>query len=164
MVPVTVLRAALVLGPNEYWREIIRLVKKGFPLIGGGKQQWQTIFADDLVDALLFVLQKEECLGETFIVAEQERHSLRELYAEIQRQLGMEVGIKTVPGFLAPVLLLFGNLKKKKTIITAEHIERLVRARDYDTAKINALGWRAKTGMREAVQKTLAGLESKKSG
>jgi len=64
MLPVTIVRSALVLGPNKYWQGIVDLVRKGFPLIGGGKQVWQTVFVDDLVSALVFVLGKESCFGE----------------------------------------------------------------------------------------------------
>jgi len=162
MIPITVLRSALVLGYNKYWQQIIKLVKKNFPLPGSGKQIWQIIFVDDLVDALLFALMNKECMGETFIVAEQEQHSLRELYAEIQRQLGMRVKVKTIPVFAANALSLLYLLRGKKSIVTAEHIERLARERNYNTGKINALGWKAKTGMQEAVQKTIE--ELKKEG
>ena len=161
MLPVTIIRSALVFGPNKYWREIIGLVRKGYPIIGGGKQQWQTIFLDDLVSALLFVLMKEECFGETFIVAEKEEHSLRDLYAEIQKQLGIEGEIKTVPAAAAKIALALGFGKKGgKSIVTKEHIERLARTRSYDTGKLNALGWKAKTSMREAVGKTLSELSA----
>ena len=159
MIPITVLRSALVLGPNKYWQQIIKLVKKNFPLPGSGKQIWQTIFVDDLVNALLFVLMRESCFGETFIVAEQEQHSLRELYAEIQRQLGIKVKVKTMPVIAANALSLLFLLRGKKSIVTAEHIERLARERNYSTGKINALGWKAKTGMQEAIAKTIAELK-----
>jgi len=158
MLPATILRAALVFGPNGYWQEIIKMVQKGYPIIGGGKQQWQTIYIDDLVDALLFVLLSEECNGETFIVAEQERHTLRDLYAEIQSQLGIKAKIGSAPVFAAKAGVFFSGLLGKKSIVSAEHIDRLVRERDYDAGKIAALGWKAKTSMREAVRKTISEL------
>ncbi len=159
MVPITIIRSALVFGPNRYWQQIISLVKGGFPLVGGGKQVWQTIYVDDLVAALLFVLLKESCFGETFIVAEGKQHSLRELYAEIQRQFGMEVRVKTIPVFAAKLAAGFYSLVGKKSILKPEYIDRLVRQRSYNTGKINALGWKAKTGMPEAVKRTLEGLK-----
>ena len=158
MLPITILRSALILGPNKYWQQIVKLVSKGFPLVGSGKQVWQTIYIDDLVSALLFVLKNDSCLGETFIVAEREKHSLRSLYEEIQRQLGMKVGINTMPVFAAKLAGIFYALRGKKSIVTAEHVERLVRERNYDTKKIVALGWQAKIRMPEAVKKTIAGL------
>lgn len=155
MLPITIVRSALVLGPNDYWKGIVKLVKKGFPLIGGGKQEWQAIYIDDLVSALVFVLGKKECIGETFIVAEQGRPTLRQIYEEIQKQLGIKRKIKTMPVWLAKLGAL---LKGNKGIVSCEHIDRLARKRSYDTAKISALGWKAKTTMEEAVKKTVAEL------
>ncbi len=156
MLPITVLRSALVLGPNEFWEKIVTLVKKGFPLIGSGKQSWQTVYVSDLVDALAFVLGKKSFFGEIFVVAEKEKHSLRDLYAEIQSQLGIKRKIKTIPVWLAKLGL---SIKGERGIVTKEHIERLVRAREYDTSKIESLGWKPKTPMKEAVRKTLKALK-----
>ncbi len=156
---ITIIRSALVLGPNQYWRKITSLVAKGFPIIGGGKQEWQTIYIDDLVSALLFVLGKKQCIGETFVVAEQEKNSLRELYAAVQKELGVDTKIRTVPKWLAKLMALLLRLRGKKSIVSNQHIERLARERNYNTGKINALGWKARTGMREAVKKTMQALE-----
>jgi len=158
MLPITVLRSALVLGPNKYWEKIISLVAKGFPIIGGGKQTWQTIFVDDLVSALVFVLGREKCLGETFVVSEKEKHSLEDIYVAIQEELGLEGEIKAVPVWQAKLLAFFYRIMRKKSIVSFAYIERLVRERSYSTGKINALGWNAKAGMKEAVKKTVQGL------
>ena len=131
------------------------LIKKGFPVIGSGSQVWQTIFVEDLVSALVFVLGKEECFGETFLVAEQEKHSLLELYSAIQKQLGISMEIKHISVWKAKLLAFLYSLSGKKSIVTAAHIDRLARERNYDTRKLNALGWKAKTGMKEAVKKTI---------
>jgi nucleoside-diphosphate-sugar epimerase len=158
MLPITIVRSALVLGPNKYWRKITGLVAKGFPVIGGGKQVWQTIFIEDLVSALLFVLAKRSCLGETFVVAEQEKHSLRQLYEEIQNALGMPAETKTVPVWQAKLLAGLYSILGKKSIVSKAHIQRLTRERSYNTKKINSLGWKAKTGMKDAVRKTVQAL------
>ena len=104
------------------------------------------------------MLGKEKCLGETLVVAEQEKHSLKQLYEEMQKQLGLGGEIKAVPVWQAKLLALFYILIGKKSIVSKAHIERLARERNYDTRKINALGWKAKTGMKEAVKKTVQGL------
>jgi len=160
MLPSTIVRAALVLGPNTFWEKIVKLVEKEFPLIGGGKQPWQIIYIDDLVSALVFVLGKEKCLGTTLVVAEKEKHSLKELYEEMQKALGMEPEAKAVSIWKAKLLAGFYKLKGKKSILSSAHIERLVRQRVYNTGKINKLGWQAKTGMKEAVQKTVKALKA----
>jgi len=162
MLPITIVRSALVLGPNRYWEQIVKLVRKDFPLIGGGKQVWQTIFVDDLVDALVFVLGRDACLGEKFVVAEKEKHSLRDLYAAIQGELGINANIRTVAKWLAKIMALLLKLKGEKSIVSGEYIDRLARERNYNTRKIEALGWKAKVGMKEAVRKTVADLKRKK--
>lgn len=158
MVPITIIRSALVLGPNRYWEQIVNLVRKGFPIVGNGKQAWQTVFVDDLVDALVFVLGKRECLGETILVAEKERHSLLDLYSAIQYELGINAKIRTMPKWLAKLMALLLRLRGKKSIVTWAHIDRLARERLYDTRKIESLGWKPRTGMKEAVRKTVEGL------
>ena len=70
-------------------------------------------------------------MGETFVVAEQDKPTLRQLYVEIRKRLGASEKIKTVPKW----------------------VDRLARTREYNTTKINSLGWKAKIGMEEAVQK-----------
>ena len=159
MVPTTIIRSALVFGPNLYWEKIIKLVLKGFPIIGGGKQIWQTIYIDDLVDALAFVLGKEDCIHETFLVAEQEKHTLADLYRQIQESKGICLKTKEMPAWQASLIATAYKIAGKKSIVNKAHIERLVRQRDYNTAKLNALGWQAKTTMEEAVEKTAQALE-----
>ena len=160
LLPATIARSAIVFGPNKFWKSIVRLVEKGFPIIGGGQQQWQTIFVDDLVSALVFVLGKEACIGETFVVAEQKKHSLRDLHAEIMNALGIKEEIATAPVWQAKLLALFYRLIGKESIISNAHIERLVRQRSYNTGKINGLGWKAKVGMKEAVKRTVQALSA----
>jgi len=156
MIPSTIVRSALVFGPNKYWQNIIKLAGKGFPVIGGGKQIWQTIYVDDLISALVFVLEKKECIGETFIVAEQDKPTLRQLYVEIRKGLNTSEKIKTMPKFVAKIVAV---LKGNKGVLTTQHIDRLTRTREYNTSKINSLGWKAKIEIKEAVNKTLMELE-----
>ena len=159
MIPITIIRSALVLGPNKYWRQILKYIGKDKPLVGKGEQIWQVIFVDDLVSALIFVLEKKECMGETFIVAEKEKHSLLELFTEARKGLGLNKKSKSVPVWLANLKAKTDSLCGKKGIAIKEHIERLARERNYDTEKIEALGWKAKVGMKEAVHKTLMELD-----
>ncbi len=165
MLPITIIRSALVLGPNEYWKGIVKLIRKGFPLIGSGKNHFQTIYVEDLAAALAFVLEKKECFGEVYIVAGREQPTLRELYGLIQKELGLEGKQKTIPVWLGKLLAYVSLVKSKfsgkKTVVLPQHVKRLVRERSYDTTKINALGWQPKYSLEKAVKETVSGIELK---
>ncbi|MBI2598494.1 MAG: NAD-dependent epimerase/dehydratase family protein [Candidatus Diapherotrites archaeon] len=163
ILPITIVRSAIVMGPNNEWKEIIKMVKKNFPLIGSGKNFWQTVYAKDLVDALVFLLDKKKAVGETFIVAEEKPKTLKELVQLIRKELEMKQEMKTIPNWLGVVfayaLLTYSKITGKKTIITPAHVQRLLRNRHYSIEKIKKLGWRPKYSTEEAVKETIAELK-----
>jgi nucleoside-diphosphate-sugar epimerase len=163
MLPITILRSALVLGPNEYWGGIIKLIKRGFPLIGSGENRFQTIYVKDLVSAMVFVLGKEECFGEVYLVAGAEAPKLRELYGLIQGELGVKRKQRSIPIWAGKILayacLAKSKISGKRTIVLPQHVQRLVRNREYDTGKITALGWKPQYDLKSAVKETVKGLE-----
>lgn len=165
--PVTIVRSALVLGPNSYWKDIVEQIVHGFPMVGNGENAWQVIFCRDLVDALVFLLGREDALGETFIAAERRGMTLRELHDEIRRQAGITEPTKTISPLMAKaaawIFSTTSMLSGKRTVIMPSHIDRLVRERNYSTAKINALGWEPKYSTKEAIRETLQALGKKAS-
>ncbi len=162
----TILRSALVLGPNKYWKNIFRLIEKGFPLIGNGENKWQTIYYKDLVSAIVFVLESEQAEQETFIVAGEEAPTLKELAELIAKELGTNGEIKTVSVWLGKAMAfaygLFYALQGKKFFFSSEHIARLLRNREYDLTKIHAYGWQSTTPLQIAVKETIEALKNKK--
>jgi nucleoside-diphosphate-sugar epimerase len=164
MIPITIIRSALVLGANEYWAQIAKLLKKGFPLIGEGNNKWQMVYYKDLADAIVFMLENPTTEHETFIVAEEECHSLREVAEMINTMLGTGKPLKTVPLWLGKLLAaLYGiraMLLGKKALFNAAIIERLQRNREYDLTKIHAYGWKAKFSTEKALKETIEELKA----
>jgi UDP-glucose 4-epimerase len=158
-IPVTVLRSALVLGPNEYWKKIVKLVGKGFPVIGSGENLFQVIYFKDLVSAIVFVLEKIPARGEVFIVAEEKGKTLKQLYELIQKELGIEKEIKTVPVWVGRLLGFFYSLLESNSIVSNAHISRLIRERNYSIKKIKAMGWKPKYSTEQAVKETVKALK-----
>lgn len=141
---VTILRPAIVLGKNKYWQKIVRLVAKGFPIIGDGKNRWQMVCVEDVVGAIAFCIGREECYGEIFIVAEQEAVTLEETVNEIRASLGMEGTAMKIPVWLGNLIAALNGALHFNSLLTPPYIKRLQADRAYSTKKLEALGWKAK--------------------
>jgi len=160
---VSVLRAPIIYGAGSYWIKVIGYVKKNYPIIGNGNNKWQMIYVKDLVDALVFVLEHDDSSGEIFIPAEEEAFTLKEVYSEVRKQLGLEGGPKTVPKWIAKVisypLLIISKLSGKKPLITPATVERGVRNREYNISKIRNLGWKPKYTLEQGMRETFKELK-----
>jgi nucleoside-diphosphate-sugar epimerase len=156
---ITILRPALVLGPNEYWKKIIKLIRK-FPLPGNGKNKWQTIYIDDLVDALVFCAEHKETMDETFILAEEHGITLEELCIEIKKALGLKPKLMKLPFWLGKPLAYIFLALSPKSLITPQHLDRLARNREYSIAKIKKFGWKPKWNTKEGIKETVKALKS----
>lgn len=161
VLPVIVVRSALVYGPNKYCADIINFVKKDFPLIGGGKNKFQMIYVKDLVEALAFLLNNGE-IGEIYIVAEEKASTLKEIHSEIAKQLGVKMSGKKISVFTAKIFATLQSIFGKKSVVTVAHIDRLVRERNYSIEKINSLGWKPKYSLEEGLLETIAELRTRK--
>ncbi len=159
VLPVTIVRPAVVAGPNKDWKKIVEMIEKNAPLIGDGSNKWQTVYVDDLVDALVFLAGNEDAFGETFIVSESTPKTLREIAEFVRKKKGMQGDLKTMPVWLARITALIAGLMGKKNFFSNEIIDRTIRLRHYSTKKINKLGWRARHSTFEALEKTIEELE-----
>jgi nucleoside-diphosphate-sugar epimerase len=92
-----VVRPGLVLGDGGLFDRLRRFVERRrvVPLVGGGRQLFQTVFVDDLTSAITVAL--EDGLHGSITVAEREPVEFRELLAEIARQSGSRVRFVPVP-------------------------------------------------------------------
>ncbi len=155
--PVTIIRPALVLGPNTYWEQIFKIIKKGFPLIGKGENAWQMIDVDDLANFIMACVGNEDTYNEEFIVAEKETHTLREvvdMIAEIEH-VNKPKNIPKTVGMIAGYLFLAqGKLTRKKPLLIPAHIKRLFKHREYDISKAMKTGWKPHYSTRAALEKT----------
>ncbi|MCD6479158.1 MAG: NAD-dependent epimerase/dehydratase family protein [Candidatus Diapherotrites archaeon] len=155
LIHITILRPAIVLGPNEYWRKIIKQIKKGFPLIGNGKNKWHAIYVNDVVDAIVFCLENESTASETLNVAASDVLTLEQLVLEIKKYLGLKPKVIKIPVWLGKLIAYLYITFSSKPIVTPEHVERLVRNRHYSIEKIKSFGWKPKVSTKEAIKKTL---------
>ncbi len=159
VIPITIIRAPLVLANTHYWKEIFGMLGKGFPIIGSGKNEFQMAFLEDLVSALVFVLGKDETMGETFIVCQEDRMVFREICEEIMKDAGFEKKLWSIPNWLGMAIAYFSlaasKITGKKTIVAPSYVKRLGKSRKYNISKIKAIGWKPKYSTKEAIALTV---------
>jgi len=155
LIGVTILRPAIVLGANEYWRKIIRQISKGFPIIGSGKNKWHLVYVNDLVDAIVFCLENEKAVGKTLNVAADDVLTLEQLVLGIKEALGLKPKVMKIPTWLGKLIGYLYITFASKPIITPAHIKRLIRNRHYSIERIKALGWKPSVDTAKAIKRTV---------
>lgn len=80
--PVSIIEPSFVYGPRArigvaelfWWVQ-----KKWLPLIDGGKHRLNMVYVSDVVDALILASEKEESIGERFVIGHEESPTYREI-------------------------------------------------------------------------------------
>ena len=88
--PVAVVRPGAIYGPGETrLLKLFRAIARGrYAIVGSGKPFYHPVYIDDLVDGFLLALEREEAVGQAFIVAGPRYVSQRELAELIARHTG----------------------------------------------------------------------------
>ncbi|MFA5763512.1 MAG: NAD-dependent epimerase/dehydratase family protein [archaeon] len=147
---VNVIRSAMILGPNMYWKNMFKILEKGFPLPCYGRNHFQVIYVKELIKAILQVMDSGEP-GEIYLVAGKERWTLREFCKKTKGILGKPEIVWSVPALL---LIILGKITRKK-FISADNIRHLCKERKYDLEKINSIGYVQTIPMEEAIIETI---------
>lgn len=156
-----ILRPALIIGANKYWKSIIKLISKGFPLIGNGRNLFHLAYVEDVANAAVFCVENKKASGETFNVACKEPLTLEQTVIEIKKELGLKPSTIKIPKNLGMLLAYIYSFFKEDTLLLPEHVERLTRNRIYSIEKIISYGFEPKYSMREAIKATINELRKK---
>jgi len=151
---VSIIRSAMLFGANDYWRKIYKVLKNGFPLPCSGRNTFQIMYVKDLVNAIVVILQKGAS-GETYLVAGKEQWSLKEFCKTSKGVMGKKEVVLSVPAF---IVILIGKLTGL-SIATRENIRHLAKERNYNIEKIEKLGYKQKTLLKEAIIETIEELK-----
>ena len=110
--PVTIIRISETYGPGDQrLLKLFRMVAKGtFPMIGGGRNEHQPIFIDDLIDGLWLAATRPAAEGQTFVLAGNEVLATRRYVELVAAALGGELRSVDLP--LAPFWLAAVSLEK----------------------------------------------------
>ena len=167
--PCTIIRISETYGPGD--RRLLKLFKavaKGvFFMVGRGQNIHQLIYVDDLAEGILAAASHEEAIGETFLLAGEERLSSNEMVAAIAAAVGAKQKKWRAP--LWPFMLLASILEftlRPLGIQPPLHRRRMdffTKSFRLSTAKANAiLGFEARTSFAEGTRRTAQWYRSEK--
>jgi UDP-glucose 4-epimerase len=148
------LRLAMVygLGGKGNMERMVRAIKAGwFPALPETGNKRSLVHVQDVIDVMHLVAKKSEANGRTYIVAESQTYSGREIYLAIRIALGMF----SAPTFTVPISLLraVGRLNIQLT----EVVDRLISSACYSPARLEReLGWRARISLNDGLKEMLS--------
>jgi nucleoside-diphosphate-sugar epimerase/SAM-dependent methyltransferase len=109
--PVVVIRIPEVYGPGD--RRLLKLFKliqkNKFFMIGSGKNLHHLIYIDDLIQALFKAVEKDEAIGQVFLLAGEKPISTIEMVETIAAHLGAKGPLFRVP--FGPVYMLAATME-----------------------------------------------------
>jgi nucleoside-diphosphate-sugar epimerase len=158
----TIIRPAAIYGPGDPERffMIFRRVAKGaFPMFGSGKTFYHPLYVENLVDAHMLAMDEEKGTGGTYLIADEQYITIKELVKAVG--LAMNVDVK-IPHYPIMPLIIAGHFFEKVCKpfrITPPIFPRRVdwyrqnRAFSIEAAKRD-LGYKPKVGLDEGLKRT----------
>jgi UDP-glucose 4-epimerase len=142
---VSIIRPSLVYGPNVKGnlKAMLSGIKKGWlpPLPETGNKR-SMIHVDDVVSAILFLAEDSRADREIFNVTDGEQYSSREIYNTMSVLEGRPILSWSVPKILFDIASFLSPKIKYK-------VNKLLGDERYSSAKIEALGFKAKKTLKE---------------
>ncbi|MCD6477897.1 MAG: NAD-dependent epimerase/dehydratase family protein [Candidatus Aenigmarchaeota archaeon] len=153
--PVIIIRSALVYGANKYTLKILEKAKKPFPIIGSGKNKFHVVYVKNLIDALVKSMKNGKD-GSIYIIADDDAHTYEEFYKIIREELGVDKEPSHIPVWFANFIAFLYKMSGRKSIVTKEHINRLIRNRWYRITKAKRyLKYKPKYDLRKGIKETI---------
>jgi UDP-glucose 4-epimerase len=147
----TILRPVMVYGPGVKGNlaSLMRLAAAPLPLpFAGFTNERSLVSLDNLISAILFVLDAPAAAGETYIIADPEPVPLADIIAALRTGAGRAPGLVHVPpNLFASSLKLIGR---------ADAWERLGGTLIADPGKLIAAGWQPEPDTREGLARMMA--------
>ena len=151
--PFTILRPVAIYGPHPKGnvRKLLQIAKLPLPLPFASFHNRRSLLSvDNLISAILFVLNNKMTIGETFLVADPVPLTLAEIFAMLRKVQGRRPGLVHIsPTIIRLALYLLGQKKLWERIS-----EDLV----VDTRKLESFGWRPAIGTYEGICSMLHGI------
>jgi nucleoside-diphosphate-sugar epimerase len=155
-IEVCIIRSAMVLGANEYWKKMFQMLIKKYPLPLDGKNTFQVIYSKELAGAVALVAKKGKS-GEIYLASGKEKNTLNKFCEIVQGELGLGKKLTHIPSLIG---IIAGKILKIK-LLTADNLRHLGKERNYRAKKIEKLGWKSKTPSKKAIREIIKELKIK---
>lgn len=160
-VPYTIIRAPVIIGPNQIWLKIFEAAKKKYPIIGSGKNHFHLAYVNDVVDLLALVKDRKEAENQIFHVATKDVTTYEDVYRLMCRAIGAEMTKKHIAVWLIRLLsavhMFSRKMRRKKPSLTMmrSSIDRLIRDRTISIEKAKSmLGFSPRYDTETAIKET----------
>mgnify|MGYP001024622387 CR=1 FL=1 len=160
--PVSVIRPCAIYGPGDMrLLKMFRAIsKKRFIMLGSGETLYHMVYVTDLAEGFRLAADKEEAIGEPFLIGGEEYVSLNKLAEMIAREIGVSSPRIHFPVW--PVELL-GTIVEKICIplkieppIYRRRVLFFTKDRAFDISKAkNILGYKSKVDLKTGIKNTV---------
>ena len=168
--PVVALRPAWVYGPGDrtFIPEIVHAMRTRQMVFFGNPRNIMTInYIDNLVDAVLLALEKENAVGRDYLVSDDAEISWARLTTVLANELGLTKPRITIPFPAAQVAATAAELiakalkSEKRPVMTRYALEVTGRNMRYDIGRIKSeLGFEPRISTEEGLRRTIEWLKS----
>jgi len=168
-IPCTIIRPADVYGPGSRpWTVIpVQMIKKGlFLLPAHGKGVFRAIYIDDLVNGVMLAAEKDEGIGQIFILGGERAVTCERFFGHYHRMLGKSAprAMSTSSAVaIAEIGRAVFRLLGKQTELGRGAMEMLSKKNTVSNAKAHKLlGWYPQVELEEGMKRTEAWLREQK--
>ena len=163
--PAAILRPGFIYGPRDRTvlpRIFERLKKKQFAFLGSGENLMNNTYVGNLTDAVFLAIEREDCVGECFNIADGRLVSKKEFISAIAEHAGYAQPTKHVPLPVAKCLakIMEGTWKllgkKEAPLLSSARIKFLGFNLDYSIAKARReLGYDPQVDFQDGIKATM---------
>ena len=145
---IVIVRPPMVYGEDEpHMLKVLLFITKYrlFPLIDKGKARLHLGYVKNVVEAMIFLLNKQEALEGSFFLGDEEILTVREVFDFFARVLKVKP-LPNLPVWLRPIVLSLPLIGRKISFFSKDRV--------YSLERIKSLGFRAPFEVRESLAKS----------
>ena len=156
----TIIRAPILIGPNDLWLKILKKMEK-MPVIGLGENKFHLAYIDDVVDLLAYVKDKKESDKQIYHIATPDIPTYLDVYRFVRKELGINSEEKHTNIYLVYMISFLNSFYckiiggKQNLFLMKSTIQRLVRNRMLSTEKLKQIGFKPKYDTKKALKETI---------